>query len=40
VLSLIQKLHDKREKDIVELHKQMETMREETQKLREKVVLT
>ena len=40
VLSLIRSLHDKRESDIVKLHQQMETMRNETQKLREKVVLT
>ena len=37
VLSLIKRLHDKREADIVALHQKMETMREETQKLREKV---
>ena len=40
VLSLIRSLHNKREADIVALHQKMETMREETQKLREKVVLT
>jgi hypothetical protein len=39
VLSLIRRLHNKREADIVKLHKQMETMREETQRLREKVEL-
>jgi hypothetical protein len=40
VLSLIRSLHNKREADIVALHQKMETMRTETQKLREKVVLT
>lgn len=37
VLSLIRSLHDRRERDIVELHQKMEAMRNETQKLREKV---
>lgn len=39
VLSLIRSLHDRREADIVKLHHQMETMRNETQKLREKIVI-
>jgi hypothetical protein len=39
VLSLIRSLHDRREADIVKLHHQMEAMRNETQKLREKIVI-
>ena len=35
VVTLVKRLHDKREAEIVKLHKEMELMREETQKLRE-----
>ena len=34
VLTLIKRLHEKRETEIVRLHKEMETIRTETQKLR------
>jgi hypothetical protein len=40
VLTLIQKLHDKRDADLIKLEKELNFMREETQKLKEKVVLT
>lgn len=35
VLTLIKRLHEKRETEIVKLHKEIETMRVETEKLRE-----
>jgi len=40
VLTLIRKLHDRREADMVKLQEQMELMRKESEKLKEKVVLT
>ena len=40
VLTLIQKLHDRREKDIVAKEQELETMRKQSEKLKEKVVLT
>jgi hypothetical protein len=40
VLSLIQRLHDIREKDIVAKEQELENMRKESDKLKEKVVLT
>jgi capsule polysaccharide export protein KpsE/RkpR len=40
VVSLINRLHDKREADLIKLQTQMDNMREQTEKLKEKVVLT
>lgn len=40
VLTLIQRLHDKREADLIKLQEQMDLMKEQSQKLKEKVVLT
>jgi hypothetical protein len=40
VITLIQKLHEKREADIIKLQEQMDMMKEQSQKLKEKVVLT
>jgi len=36
VLTLIQRLHDKRESDLIKLEKELNFMREETQKLKDK----
>ena len=40
VVSLINRLHDKREADMIKLQGQMDNMREQSDKLKEKVVLT
>ena len=40
VVSLIHRLHDKREADMIKLQGQMDNMREQSDKLKEKVVLT
>lgn len=40
VLTLIQRLHDKREADIIKQQEQLDMMKEQSQKLKEKVVLT
>lgn len=40
VITLIQKLHDKREADIINLQKQVDMMIEQNKKFKEKVVLT
>jgi hypothetical protein len=40
VLTLIQRLHDKRESDLIKLEKELNFMREETQKLKDKILLT
>lgn len=39
VLTLIKKLHDRREKDIVAKEQELETMRKESDKLKEKVTI-
>jgi hypothetical protein len=39
VLSLIRRLHDKREKDIIELEAKIEMMKNQTNKLKENVVI-
>jgi hypothetical protein len=39
VLSLIRRLHDKREKDIIELERKIEMMKDQTNKLKENVVI-
>lgn len=40
VVSLIRSLHDKREADMIKLQEKMNDMREQSEKLKEKVVLT
>ena len=40
VLSLVRSLHDRREADMVKLQEQMDMMKQESEKLKEKVVLT
>ena len=40
VLTLIQKLHDRREADIIKQQEQLDMMKEQSEKLKEKVVLT
>lgn len=40
VLSLIRRLHDKREYDIIQLENKIEMMKDQTNKLKERVVLT
>lgn len=40
VLTLIQRLHDTREADIIKQQEQLDMMKEQSQKLKEKVVLT
>lgn len=40
VISLVQRLHDKREADLIKLQTEMDSMKEQSQKLKEKVVLT
>jgi hypothetical protein len=40
MLSLIRRLHDKREADLIKLQKQMDMMKEQSDKLKERVVLT
>lgn len=39
MLSLIRRLHDKREKDIIELETKIEMMKDQTNKLKESVVI-
>jgi hypothetical protein len=39
MLSLIRRLHDKREKDIIELENTIEMMKSQTNKLKEKVII-
>ena len=39
MLSLIRRLHDKREKDIIELETTIEMMKDQTNKLKERVVI-
>lgn len=39
MLSLIRRLHDKREKDIIELENKIEMMKNQTNKLKESVVI-
>jgi hypothetical protein len=39
ILSLIRRLHDKREKDIIELENTIEMMKSQTNKLKEKVII-
>lgn len=40
VLTLIRKLHDKREADLIKLQRQMDMMKEQSEKLKQKIVLT
>ena len=40
MLSLIRRLHDKREADLIKLQKQMDMMKEQSDKLKERIVLT
>jgi hypothetical protein len=40
MLSLVRRLHDKREADLIKLQKQMDMMKEQSDKLKERIVLT
>ena len=40
VLTLIQRLDDEREADLIKLQEQMDSIKEQSQKLKEKIVLT
>jgi hypothetical protein len=40
MLSLIRRLHDKREADIIQLETKIEMMKDQTNKLKERVVIT
>ena len=40
VITLIHRLHDRREADLIKLQEQMDMMKEQSEKLKEKVVLT
>jgi len=40
VITLVRRLHDRREADLIKLQEQMEMMKEQSEKLKEKVVLS